>query len=179
MAIDRYSKDYRLNDSLDERGRIRTEAEYIGKHFRFRRSGAARQAAKKTLALCVLAWIGFLAALYPVSDVGRALYAVLPCAFTALPLWMLTATAASALRVKEPFVRREQERFTVRFPAAALLAAILPGLALLGGGLRMLFGAVEHLGGDIVFLAGNAAVLLAAILCRQFRPALECAEKKP
>ncbi len=178
MAIDRYSKDYRLSDSLDERGRIRTEAEYIGKDFRFRRSGTARQAAKKTLGLCTVPGNGFLAALCPVSDVGRALYAVLPCAFTAVPLWLLTATALAALRVKEPFMRREQERFTVRFPGAALFAAILPGLALLGGGLRMLFGTVEHLSGDIVFLIGNAAVLVSAILCRRFRPALECAEKK-
>ena len=179
MAIDRYSKDYRLNDSLDGRGRIRTEAEYIGKHFRFRGGlDAARRTGRKALGLCALAWLGFLTALYPESDTGHALYAVLPCAFTALPLWMLTAVAVSVLRVKEPFRRQEQERFTVRFPAAAIFAAALPGIALLGGAARMLFGEISHLTGDIVFLAGNAVVLLAALLCRRLRPALECAEEK-
>ena len=39
MAGKKYAKDYRLTDSLDERGRIRTETEYIGAYYRF--AGAA------------------------------------------------------------------------------------------------------------------------------------------
>ena len=35
MAKKKYAKDYRLSESLNERGRIRTEAEYIGAYYRY------------------------------------------------------------------------------------------------------------------------------------------------
>ena len=51
MAIDRYSKDYRLVDSVDGRGRIRSETEYIGEYFVFASGLEAAHKAGKRLAL--------------------------------------------------------------------------------------------------------------------------------
>lgn len=175
MAIDRYSKDYRLKDSVDERGRIRTETEYIGPHFVFREGvRSARTAGKKAVLFSALAWFGFLAALYPDSDVGHAAYAVLPCALLALPLWMLSAVAVLALRVKEPFTRKEQERFTVRFPGTAVAVIALSGLAILGGAICLLVREPQRPAADAVFFAGNILCLCSAVLCRRLRSRLEC-----
>ena len=177
MAIDRYSRDYRLKDSVDERGRIRTEAEYIGPSFVFREGVRTARRTGKTAALfCAVAWLGFLTALYPESDVGHAVYAVLPCALLALPLWMLSAVAVLALRVKEPFTRKEQERFTVRFPGTAIAVAALSALAILGGVICLLVRGAERPAADAVFFAGNALCMTAAVLCRRLRRRLECTD---
>ncbi len=175
MAIDRYSRDYRLKDSVDERGRIRTETEYIGPDFVFREGvPSARRTGRQAALFSALAWFGFLAALYPESDVGHAAYAVLPCAMLALPLWMLSTVAVLALRVKEPFTRKEQERFTVRFPGAAIAVAALSALAILGGVICLLVRGAERPWADAVFFAGNAFCMAGAFLCRRLRRRLEC-----
>lgn len=177
MAIDRYSKDYRLIDSVDGRGHIRTETEYIGAYFAFTGDiAAARRAGRKLALLCAVGWLSFLAALYPQSRCAHALWAVLPCAFTAVPLWQLTSVAVTALRVREPFVRRDAERFSLRLPSAALFTALLTGLALLGGGLYLLLSRPGVMPGDWVFLGGNGLCLVCALLCRRLRPPLETRE---
>lgn len=167
MAIDRYSKDYRLVDSVDGRGRIRSETEYIGEYYVFA-SGleAARKAGKRLALLCALSWLGFLAALYPPSTAGRTLYAVLPCAVSAIPLWLLSTVAFTALRAGEPLIHRDADRFTLRLPAAAVFAAVLSAGAFLGGVLSVLFGGHGMLPGDWVFLAGMLLVFACALLCR-------------
>ena len=172
MAIDRYSKDYRLIDSVDGRGRIRSGTEYIGAYYVFA-SGLdiARRAGKRLTLLCALAWLGFLAALYPPSTAGRTLYAVLPCAVTALPLWLLSTVAYTALRAGEPLIHRDADRFSLRLPSAAVFTAVLSAGAFLGGVLSILFGGNGMLPGDWVFLAGMLLVFSCALLCRrQVRP---------
>ena len=168
MAIDRYSKDYRLTDSLDARGRIRTEMEYIGSYYVFRSGCSAARRAGKRLALCSgISWLAFLAALALPSRAGHALYALLPCAFLALPLWQLSTAGITALRVKEPFVRRDAERLTLRLPAAAVFALILSFAAFLGGFACLVFGHQPPLTGDWVFLGGNLLCFVCALSCRK------------
>ena len=50
MAIDRYSGDYRILESVDEKGRIRSSTEYIGKDYVFT-AGKKRAALRCSAAL--------------------------------------------------------------------------------------------------------------------------------
>ena len=173
MAIDRYSKDYHLIDSVDERGRIRTETKYIGEAYVFQNGlDSARGAGKGLAALCVFSWMAFLAALFFPSVASHSVYAVLPCAFTALPLWFLSGVAVTALRVKEPFIHRDADRFTLRLPAAAAFAAVLSAAAVLGATLALGLRGQAPLAGDCVFLGGNLVCFVCALLCRRLRDAL-------
>ena len=168
MAIDRYTKDYRLKDSIDERGRIRTEMEYIGKDYVFS-SGlkTARNTGKRLSFLCAVSWLSFFAALSLPSTAGHALYALLPCVFLALPLWLLSTVAFSALQVKEPFAHREADRFTMRLPAAGTFAAVLSFAAVLGGAGCLVLGNNPALPGDWVFLGSNLICFFCAILSKK------------
>ncbi len=178
MAIDRYSKDYRLTDSVDARGRIHTETEYIGQHYVFGTGQEkARAAGKKLAVLCALAWLGFLAALYPSSLAGRTLYASLPCAFSALPLWLLSTVAVTALRVREPFVHRDADRFNLRLPSAAVFTCVFAAAAVLGGILALVLAESAVSMEDGVFLAGNLLCFGCALLCRKQQAALTAHSK--
>ncbi len=173
MAIDRYSKDYRLIETVDARGRIHTETEYIGERYVFQMGlGAARGAGKRLAVLCVAAWLAFFAALFFPSVSSRRFYAVLPCAFAALPLWFLSSVAITALRVKEPFVHRDADRFTLRLPSAAAFALVLSAAAVLGAALGLWLGHYAPLAGDWVFLGGNLLVFACSLLVRSQRAAL-------
>ena len=167
MAIDRYTKDYRLKDSLDERGRIHTEMEYIGKDYVLS-SGldSAREAGKHLALLCGFSWLAFFAALSMPSTAGHTLYALLPCVFLAIPLWLLSTVAFTALRVKEPFAHREADRFTLRLPAAATFTMVLSLAAFFGGAGCLIFGKNTVLPGDWVFLAGNLVCFVCATLSK-------------
>lgn len=168
MAIDRYSKDYRLIDSVDGRGRIHSETEYIGAYYVFDAGlDTARGAGKRLALLCALSWLGFLAALYPPSTAGRTLYAALPCAFLALPLWLLSTVGFTALRAGEPLIHRDADRFTLRLPSAAVFAAVLSAGAFLGGVTAVLLAGHGMLPGDWLFLGGMLLVFACTLLCRR------------
>ena len=170
MAVDKYSRDYRLIDSVDDRGRIRTETEYIGENYRFQEGEeAARSAARRMALFCALAWLSFVAALFLPSAAMKTLYAALPCAFTALPLWLLSSAVVTALRVRVPFVHRDADRLNFRLPATAVFSALFPAFAIVGELLSLLFARPAVLPGDWVFLAGNGLCLLFVLLCRRLR----------
>ena len=170
MAVDKYSRDYRLIDSVDARGRIHTETEYVGENYGFREGErAARTAAKRMAFFCALAWLCWLAALFPPSTAMKTLYAALPCAFTALPLWLFSSAVVTALRVRVPFVHRDADRLNFRLPAAGMFSALFPAFALLGELLSLFFARPAVLPGDWVFLTGNGLCLLFVLLCRRLR----------
>ena len=128
MARKKYARDYRLNESLDERGRIRTEAEYIGVYYRYV-SGAetARGALKTLLGFTVLAWALFLCSLLPHSTASLTMYVMLPYLFTALPLGMMTAALLQLRAAGERLDHRTADLAGERVPACSLWMLLLPG----------------------------------------------------
>lgn len=178
MAIDRYSGDYRILESVDEKGRIRSSTEYIGKDYVFTAGKKRAASAAKALAiLCAACLAGFLLALIPESSAMRTLYAALPCAFTALPLWFMSTAAWTALRAREPFVHRDADLLNLRLPAACVFAVVLSAAALLGGALGLLLGKKTPMSGDWCFLTGNLICLVCAVLSRRRGKELEAREK--
>ena len=159
MARGKYVKDYRIVESINSRGGIHLETEYIGEPYVFTKG---RETAKKSrnasAALCLLGWLAFIGAMLPNSAGMRTLYVSLPFAFSALPLGLLSSLLLNALRLREPMEHRLADRFENRFPAQTLAMAALPGVSLIGEGILWLSGAVM-LPGDAVFTP------CAAVLC--------------
>lgn len=163
MARGRYIKDYRIVESLNGRGGIRLETEYIGAPYFFacgtERAGKCR---KLCAALCLFGWLCFVGALIPNSAGMRTLYVSLPFAFTALPLGLMSSLLLSTLRLREPMEHRMADRFENRFPAQALGIAVLPGVSLAGEGVMLLLGK-QMLPGDGIFDLCAAALFASGL----------------
>ena len=79
MAQNRYVKDYRLVETVDERGRIRTDYEYIGDAYYYAQGPErAASARKRALLLCGLGWLFCVGGMLPNSRGMHALYVSLP-----------------------------------------------------------------------------------------------------
>lgn len=177
MAVDKYSRDYRIVETVDEKGRIRSEAEYIGAAYGFAAEGeTARRALRRSALFCLLGWLGFLGPLLFQSTAMRTLVAALPFAFSALPLWLLSGAVFSGLRAKEPFDRRTADRLTSRFPAAAVFTAALPGVSLIARLVSALVRHVSFLPGDGAFAVGALLLCAAGLLCFRQRRAVAAKE---
>ena len=174
MSRNRYVGDYRLVESIDGRGRIRTDYEYIGAPYVFAEGDdAARRALRIAAGLCAVGWAAFVAALLPVSAAGRTFYVCLPFAFEALPLGFMAATIFETLRTKPPFEHRHADRLENRCPACSFFAVLLAAVALLGEAISALRG-VEMLPGDIVFCLGAAVVLACGAACHRLWKRARC-----
>lgn len=170
MSRNRYVGDYRIVESIDARGRVKSDSEYIGAPWVYAEDARTVKSARaRVAACCAVGWLAWVSALMPLSAAMRALYVALPFAFAALPLALATGTALSLLRQSPPFERRYADRLENRAPACTFFVALLSGIALAGEGVNALRGA-RLLAGDGVF-AGCAALLAAcAVLChRQWR----------
>ena len=93
MVTRKYIKDYKLSESVTERGGIRTEAVYVGKHFEFADEAGAKKCARPLLWGGCGAWLLFLGALLPRTGASKLMWVILPFAFSALPLGYMTGSA--------------------------------------------------------------------------------------
>lgn len=161
MAGRKYVRDYRLVETMDERGRIRVETEYLGAYYVFAAGTKAAAAGKRRLlALCSLGWAGYLAALSFSSAAIRTVYVALPFVFTALPLWLLTALALSVRTDGKPMERAAAEKLSGGLAPRAGFAAALPAAALLGEAIVFFTRRAAIRPGDLGFVCG---ALLAAL----------------
>ena len=173
MAAKKYTRDYRLSDSLDGRGRIRTETEYIGAYYRFAAGSAAAQAAiRRMLFLAGLGALFFLVSLLPRSTASLTLYVMLPFLFTALPLTLLLTALFRLRSLGERLDHRAADQANDRVPGCCLWLMILPGLSLLGEGIALTLGRGGFLPGDGLFLAGALGLCLCGVLCFRSRGTL-------
>ena len=129
MSRNRYVGDYHLADSLDERGKIRTDVEYVGDRYSFtERPETVRRAKRKALILCAAGWLMYIGAMILPSAAMRALWTAVSFAFTGVPLALLTGTAAEIFPRKERFEHRYADRIENRWPAASAFTVILAGI---------------------------------------------------
>ena len=93
MSRNRYVGDYRIVESIDARGRVKSDYEYIGAPYVYAGDATAVKAARSRVALCcAVGWAAWLSALIPISAAMRALYVALPFAFAAIPLALTAGT---------------------------------------------------------------------------------------
>ena len=171
MAQNRHIRDYRLVETIDERGRIRTDYEYIGNDYYYLRGAEAVIRDRRTARIvCAAAWAAFVGGLLPNSGGMRTLWVSMPYIFTAVPLGVLTETLITAVPEKEPLQHRQADRLENRFPPASLAAAALPLISLVGEGIDLLLARPLN-GGDAVLslCAAMMAVCAAFVFSRRKR----------
>ena len=79
MSRNKYVKDYRLEPSVTEKGKIKTKVRYVGGEFDFDRDReTVARSGRVLLYSSVLGWIAFIAALIPKTSVMRTLFFSLP-----------------------------------------------------------------------------------------------------
>ena len=147
----KYARDYRLSDTVDERGRIRTETEYVGGAYGYADRDAPKTLKKLTL-LSAIAWGLTLLPLFPSSTAGLSIWVMLPWIFLLIPLWRLSSGLWS------------------------LRGAILAGLSLIGEIVALLLPGAKVHPGDLLFLICAGALVACGILCRRLGKGLR-AEK--
>ncbi|MBR6113826.1 MAG: hypothetical protein IKQ10_01455 [Oscillospiraceae bacterium] len=182
MARNKYVRDYRLLESIDERGRIQVASEYIGRYYEFAAdAGTVAAEKKRLLALCAAAWAAFVGAMLPISGAMRTFYVSLPYVFSALPLGMLTALALAIPADGRLMEHRTADRIENSLPPRALFTALLPGAALLAQLARLLVTRTGLWPGDAVFCLGAAAVsaLGAAAFSRRKKLAVRATDARP
>ena len=174
VSRNRYVGDYHLADSLDERGRIRTEVEYVGGLYSYiQKPESVNNAKKKILCLCAVGWLAYLAALIPVSTAGRTVYSAVPFVFIAAPLGLLSATALEILPQKERFIHRYADRIDNRLPASAVFITALACASLTGQAVNLIRGLVLQTG-DILFSGSAALLCLTGIISFRTGKTLKC-----
>ena len=178
MSYRKYLKDYRIDAQLDEKGRLKPETVYIGGQYTLRPHISANDK-RLILAASILSWPALVGALTPITKASQVTYIIIPFAFSALPLFLVTQAAIALIREDESMTRKKAETISRRLPSNSLFMAILTGAAFLG----LIFNAFikwnEMLPGDIVFGVlsfFNAAVsLLIFIKTRKIKAsAIDC-----
>jgi len=168
--------DYRIVESIDGRGRVRSDYEYIGAPWVYAKDGETVRAAKRTATTCCLVgWAAWVAALLPLSSATRAWYASMPFIFAAIPLALNAALAWRILRQKEPFEHRHADQVENRGPACSFFTIVLSAAALVGEAVNALRGA-DLLPGDGIFAACAAILVGCGLLCHRQWKRLKCRE---
>ena len=164
MARNRYLKDYRIVETVDERGRIHSSYEYIGEDWFFRADAKTLDRTKKRiLGLTAVSLILWLCAMLPNSQAMRTWYTSFPFAFLVLPLAMLLGQSWSLYRCKEPMEHRLADQLENLYPPRCLAAAILAGAVLLGQAVS-LFRGLRMAEGDLIFSLCDGVILASGLL---------------
>jgi len=174
MSRNRYVGDYRIVESIDGRGRVKSDYEYIGAPWVYAADGQTVKATRMRVAACCAAgWLAWVVALLPLSAAMRTLVIALSFAFAALPLALATGIAVSLFREKPPFEHRHADRLENRAPACTFFVALLGSVALVGEGVSALRGA-EMLPGDGAFAVCAAILTVSAVVCHRQWKRLKC-----
>ena len=177
MAKNKYAKDYQLLETVDQKGRIHTDYEYIGRPYRFDQSaGEVRRELLLRLGLCVLGFVSWVAAMLPNSQAMRTLWVSLPFVFAAVPLGLLTGTVFSLLRAGDPMEHRFADKLENRYPPAALAVCVLSAAAALGAVAGILTGRGSG-AGEWLFTVCALVTALCGGLCFFRRGRLTASER--
>ena len=172
MTPDRYANDYKLTETVDEKGQSEFSYTYAGPVYSLRKdTGKSRQ-----ILICTIAgWICFLAALIPNSVAMRVFYISLPFVFAVLPLWFLARTGIFLIRELRgndrsfSMKRKEADLINNTFPAAAFFCIVLPGISLIGQIVSLARGRWV-IPGDVIFTICAAALAGLGIFLFRHRP---------
>ena len=150
MISRKYLKDYRIDEQIEANGRVRSRAVYIGGDYVI--SPTVTAGRKRLIVwLCALSGLSYIGALIPVTQASRLIYVMLPFAFSALPVFLMTGAALSLVRTLEPMTHSKARRISNRLPPCSLMASILSGSAILGIIVSAAISMDSFVPGDIVF----------------------------
>ena len=133
MSRNKYIKDYSLTNTVDESGRIRTGAHYIGDYYVFA-SPAEKVAVRSRVlaAFCAAGWLFWLLALLPSTAVMHLPYFSVPYALCAVPLWLVSDIAVRALRARPPYDHKAADKLSSGLRFRSVVASVVPAAAVIG-----------------------------------------------
>lgn len=133
MSRNKYVKDYRLEPTVDEKGKIRTKAVYVGGEYDYDLDpGTVSRSRRVLVSASVLGWIAFISALIPKTALFRSLYFALPFAFCALPLFLVSETALLDTRNVPPLEHRTADRLSAGLTYRAVLFLLFSAASVVG-----------------------------------------------
>lgn len=133
MVTRKYTSDYRMEFSMDSRGRVREIPVYCGAYYRFEAEPEAVR--KSTLWLIVLLLATAVTTLLPMlirNEYAREFYAFLPQAFALIPLYMFAASLWRILTVKGDVIREHRDRIVSRLHNASVFFLVVSVLSAVG-----------------------------------------------
>ena len=163
MARNKYIQDYRLVEHIDARGRIRTEHEYIGPYYCYVHAASVKREKRLALGLCAGCAVLFIAALLPDSSLMRRWFVSLPFLFAAIPLVLLIDMFLILPAPDKLLERRQADKLSNRYPAAAAFLIGLSALALLGSLGCLIFAGGAN-GADVLVCVCAAAILACGVV---------------
>ncbi len=168
LARERYSRDYRITEKFDEKGRVHVDYEYIGEDYRF--AGGEKQLRRErrtALVLCAAGWAAYIAALLPRTEAMHRLYIALPFIFLAVPLAMYADFYLAFVRMPEVLEHRHADRLNNRYPFIAFLLTVFSLIPAAAESILLFTGSIQGGFEDIFFLL--CAILLFCIGAYMFR----------
>ncbi|MBE5997232.1 MAG: hypothetical protein E7240_07780 [Lachnospiraceae bacterium] len=178
MAKNKYSRDYRLIEEFNERGRVRTDYEYIGNPWHFLvDSSIVEEEKRKALRCVIFAGAAFIAALIPYSGMMHRLWIALPFAFMALPLFMTGDLVFALQQFKEPMEHRHADKMNNSYPARTLGLVYLAFIALLGETVYLILYGITVPGDAVMTFCTAVIAACGAVLFRK-RKAFKAEEEK-
>lgn len=172
MISKKYLNDYRVEQTVDIKGRRRSEVIYIGGDHAVEPQVPTSD---KRLVFClsVLMWPAFLGALLPVTQAMPVAFIMLPFVCLMLPMYFMTGAAFSLFRENDIMKREKAEKIVKRLPPCAFLSLLLSGVSFLGTVVKALVSWKSFIPGDYVFTALAAAICAASaaafIKCRNIK----------
>lgn len=175
MVTRRYLKDYRLEQKLDEKGRLRMEAVYTGGDYRYADGALATKRARLGLLLAHLGcWAGMLGALLvPAGIFGKTFWVTVPICVCCIPLYYEATAVYAAMREKEPFRHEKSNILSNRLTMTAIAVSALSSAAFVGTVVRSFLPHEGIEGKDVAFMAFTAVFaassIITAVLSKRFR----------
>ena len=159
MSRNKYVKDYRLEPSVTEKGKIKTKVRYVGGEFDFDRDReTVARSGRVLLYSSVLGWIAFIAALIPKTSVMRTLIA-----FCALPLFLICELALFDSRREPPLEHRTADRLSAGLVFRTVLFLVFSAASVVGYAVSMIMNFRSAVPLDAVPGLSSALLLFCAL----------------
>jgi len=153
-------KDYELLDTVNEKGKLRSQVVYVGTYYSFEQDKkTVKNAAKRNLILAAVAWILYIVPLLFVSNAMKTVYVSVPFAFLALPLWNMVKVLLRIIGQQDLLENKDQRAITNTFPSSTFFIIVLSGIPLVAFPIKLLVDSVEILYSDIIFMVCDAIIL--------------------
>ena len=150
MNAKKYLKDYRVEESVDERGRVIKEAVYIGGDYVFT---PPVPTIDKRIIMClsVLSCLAFVGALIPLTRAMQLVHVILPFTLSMISMYLMVGAAGSLLFVKEVMTHERAETISKRLPPTSLITAGLTAVAFVGFIVDLIASAGVTEAGDFIY----------------------------
>ena len=172
MISRKYLDDYRVEQVTDTKGRVRSEAVYVGGDY-YLLPQVIKGDRRLIFCLSVLIWPALIGAMVPITRAAGIMYVMLPFIFSMFPMFFVTGAAFSLLREEEVMRRESAEKIARRLPPCSFAVMALSGAAFLGVVITAVISWNGFVAWDILFTALCAAICAASafmfIKCRKIK----------